>query len=314
MGLDRNVTGRKDTFPDEDTTQVITLGEGPRSTRPVPKRDRCTLTMLSGPTTGSLYTVADDEDLLVGRGSEASARVQDAGLSRLHARVWREAESYKIEDLGSTNGTYVNGRRLDDAQVLKEGDRIQMGGTVMFRVHLQDAVEQEATRRLYESAVRDALTQTHNRRYLDERLQAEFAFARRHLTPLSVLLIDLDHFKRINDTLGHLAGDAVLRVVATALQRMLRTEDVVARYGGEEFCVLARGTDARNAMIVGERIRRMVEGLQIPWEGKPVRVTLSVGVATMDETHPFGSVQALVGAADAALYRAKQAGRNRCAT
>jgi two-component system, cell cycle response regulator len=303
---------QRNSFEDDaDTTQVITVGEGAAPSRPVAKRDRCSLTMLSGPTTGSLVTV-ERTGVVFGRGTDATVRIQEAGLSRTHARISRVGDAYQIEDLDSTNGTYVNGDRLTAPRKLEEGDRIQMGVSVLYRVHMQDATEQEATRQLYESAVRDPLTQTHNRRYLDERLKAEFAYARRHLTPLSILLVDLDHFKSINDTLGHQAGDAVLRVVATGMHRMLRTEDLVARYGGEEFCVVARGTDSRNAMIVAERIRRMVEALHIPWEGKPVRVTLSIGLATMDQATPFAGVQALVAAADAALYRAKEAGRNRC--
>jgi two-component system, cell cycle response regulator len=311
MGVETSVKNHSGGFGDDETTQIIVTGVPSPATHPAPKRDRCTLSMLSGPASGALFTL-EREEMILGRGTDANARIEDPGLSRRHARVWRVGDTFHLEDLASTNGTFVNGDRISGMVALKEGDRIQLGGSVFLRVHLQDAAEQEATRRLYDSAVRDALTQVHNRRYLDERMAAEFAYSRRHLSPLSVLLVDLDHFKDINDRLGHLAGDAVLRVVAGAMQRMLRTEDLVARYGGEEFCIVARGTDARNATIVAERVRRMVEGLSIPWEHKPIRVTLSVGVATMDTAHPFASPSALLAAADAALYRAKQGGRNRC--
>ncbi|MFW5925612.1 MAG: diguanylate cyclase [Myxococcota bacterium] len=308
-------TTRVRSGPDaEDTTEVLVL-DG-TTTQPVPaepKRDRCTLTMLAGPTVGKMFPIEEDQ-VIIGRGSEAAACVPDRSLSRRHARVYRRGEGFYVEDLGSTNGTFLNGAAVKLPTKVHEGDRIQVGSGILFRVHLQDEVEQAATRRLYESAVRDPLTHVHNRRYLDERLVTEFAYSRRHLTPLSLLLVDLDHFKRINDTVGHLAGDAVLRVVAGAMQRMLRTEDLVARYGGEEFCVVARGIDGRNAMIVGERIRRTVEGLAIPWEGSTLRVTLSVGITTMDQEHPFPSVETLLAAADAALYRAKSGGRNRCRT
>lgn len=307
-GLTRVVSSPAD---EEDTTQVVTVDETSKPSPAAPKRDRCTLSVLSGPMNGSMFQV-EGEEVVLGRGSEAAVRIQDQSLSRRHARLYRSGERFYLEDLGSTNGTHLNGERIKLAARLHDGDRIQLGARILVRVHLQDAVEQEATRRLYESAVRDPLTQVYNRRYLDERLLAELAYARRHLTPLSVLLVDLDLFKRVNDEMGHLAGDAVLRVVAGAMQRMLRTEDLVARYGGEEFCVVARGIDARNAQILGERLRRTVEGLAIPWDGKTLRITLSVGIATMDPDHPASGVEALLARADAALYRAKATGRNRC--
>lgn len=307
-------SGRQWPRADEDTTEILVLDGAPRPVSSgAPKRDRCTLTMLAGPASGKMFTL-DGDELVLGRGNDVGARIQDASLSRRHARLYRRGERFYIEDLGSTNGTFVNGEPVQLPTKLHEGDRIQVGASVLLRVHLQDEMEQAATRQLYESAVRDPLTQVHNRRYLDERLLGEFTYARRHLTPLSVLLVDLDHFKQVNDEIGHLAGDAVLRVVAGSMQRMLRTEDLVARYGGEEFCVVARGIDVRNAGIVGERIRRTVEGLAIPWEGRTLRVTLSVGIATMDPEHPFPSVQSLLAAADAALYRAKTTGRNCCRT
>ena len=169
-----------------------------------------------------------------------------------------------------------------------------MGSNILLRFHLHDAFEQEAAKRIYESAVRDPLTQSYNRRYLDERLASEYAFAARHGSPLSVILV------------------AVLRIVAGTMQRILRTEDLVARYGGEEFCVVARGIDARNAMIVAERIRKTVSSLNIPWEGRTLSVTLSAGVATLRKERPYPDVDAILAAADTALYRAKESGRNRC--
>lgn len=297
-------------FDDEITTQIEDKDEAPVSASKE-KRDRCTLTMLAGPTTGAIYTV-DEDQLVFGRGREAKARIQDRNLSRLHARIYVEGQSWKIVDLGSTNGTFVNGEPVDAPRELVEGDRIQMGREVLLRFQLHDEFEQEATRRIYESAVRDPLTRVHNRRYLDERLEGEFAFARRHGTALSVLILDIDHFKQVNDEKGHLAGDAVLRVVAASIHRILRAEDVVARYGGEEFCVVARGVDQNNALIIAERLRRTVEQLKIPCEGETIRVTISCGVATFRPDHAYADVEGLLADADSALYRAKESGRNRC--
>jgi diguanylate cyclase (GGDEF)-like protein len=163
------------------------------------------------------------------------------------------------------------------------------------------------------SGVRDPLTALHNRRFLDERIVAELAYALRHRAPLSFLLLDIDHFKRVNDTHGHLAGDAVIRVVGATLSRMVRTEDLVARWGGEEFAVLARGTGGRNAQIFGERIRRAIEQVELPWRAERLRVTVSIGVAFVENRGGTGeriAPSALVGTADAALYASKGGGRN----
>lgn len=296
--------------PEEDTTAEFAVDPATPAVAPASTKDRCTLTVLAGPSAGALFTFEDE--LVFGRGGEVSARIEDRGLSRRHAHLTRRGDRFLLADLGSTNGTFVNGERLGrDPRELAEGDRIQMGRNVMLRVQLHDHFEQEAAKQLYESAVRDPLTRVYNRRYLDERLESEMAYAQRHTSPLSVLLIDLDHFKQTNDTHGHPAGDAVLRVVAAAMVRMLRAEDVVARYGGEEFCVVARGIDARNAHIVGERIRKTVEGLKITADGQTLRITVSIGVATFRASRWYSDVGALVGDADAALYRAKESGRNR---
>jgi len=291
---------------DDETTRI-------RCVRPpsAVRRDRCTLTVLAGPLPGRVVAV-DRDSLVLGRCEEADVHLDDRGLSRTHVRIFRRQDTWYVEDLDSTNGTWVQGDRLCGARQLAEGDRIQLGEGVLLKTSLQDALEQQATRRLYESAVLDPLTRVHNRRYLDERLEEELAFAQRHHTCLSLLLLDIDHFKRINDTLGHQAGDAVLRVVAGTLHKMIRTEDLVARYGGEEFVVVARGIDAANAMIFAERIRRLVAGLSIPWEGRPVHVTVSIGVATFSVERRYGRSTDLVEDADRALYRAKESGRNRC--
>jgi diguanylate cyclase (GGDEF)-like protein len=160
--------------------------------------------------------------------------------------------------------------------------------------------------------VQDPLTGLHNRRHLDARLKAEFAFATRHQTPLSVLLIDIDHFKKINDTYGHAGGDAALRVLAEWMQKTVRAEDIVARYGGEEFAVVARGIEAPGAMLLADRVRMTAERLQVPHEGQIIAFTISVGVATMTRERVLPGVPALLKAADDALYRAKAEGRNRC--
>jgi diguanylate cyclase (GGDEF)-like protein len=171
--------------------------------------------------------------------------------------------------------------------------------------------EERLLRRLYESSTRDALTGAYNRSHFDERLRAEIAFASRHGTEASLVLLDIDHFKRVNDTYGHQAGDIVLKELVTTSQRSLRTEDVFARFGGEEFGVILRGINLRGATRLGERLRVALEQTSIVFEDKTIRATLSAGCASMLCCPSGASPDELVRVADRRLYLAKTGGRNR---
>lgn len=248
--------------------------------------------------------------MVLGRADDASVRIDDPEVSWRHARVYRSGVAYLVEDLGSTNGTRVEDERIARPRRLGDGDRVRIGGAVL-EVALQDAEEQAAVFQLYQSAIRDPLTGIHNRRYLDERLEGELAFAQRHGSRLSLLILDVDHFKRINDELGHPAGDAVLRALAQMLAEAVRTEDVLGRYGGEEFAIIVRGIDQAGAVLLAERIRSTVGTTRIPWHRRTISLTISVGVATHTPDRPYDDVPAFVGAADEALLRAKRTGRDR---
>jgi diguanylate cyclase (GGDEF)-like protein len=163
---------------------------------------------------------------------------------------------------------------------------------------------------MFDAALRDGLTGAFNKRYFSERLETEFSFHLRHQTPLSLLMLDLDNFKRLNDTWGHLAGDHVLRTVVTQVTSTIRAEDVLCRYGGEEFAVICREIPMPSAQAMAERVRRSVAFHTFEWEGKRLPVTCSIGVAGV----PFPGLEdaiAMVEAADRALYRSKHEGRNR---
>jgi two-component system cell cycle response regulator len=290
----------------EDTTDVV---EHPTS--PGVKLERqYILTVVAGPQTG-FARVIDGGELVLGRGYGSDLLLVDQGLSRRHCRVWKSGDEMRIEDLGSSNGTFVDGEMVLGPRRLPEGARIHMGRHTLLTLSRQDPLEHEAARQLFETSMRDPLTDLYNRRFFDQRLREEFAFASRHHTSLSVILLDLDHFKRVNDTWGHPAGDEVLREVGGLVRGCFRREDVAFRLGGEEFAVVVRSESHEGACAAAERIRRTLEDARVSWEGEEIRFTGSAGVATATPGEMLESASALLAAADRALYRAKAGGRNR---
>ena len=218
------------------------------------RRDRrACLIVIAGGAVGEMHPL-ERNVMVLGRGSDVGVRIDDPGISRRHSRIVREPDGgFVLEDLGSTNGTFIGDKPVE-RHTLADGDRIGLGRTTVLKFTMQDELEETFQRQMYESAVRDPLTRIFNRKYFMDRLRSELSFASRHKTSVSLLLLDLDHFKRVNDTRGHLAGDGVLRSMCGLLQKLLRAEDVVARYGGEEFVLLARGIDLRNTEILAERV------------------------------------------------------------
>jgi two-component system cell cycle response regulator len=297
----------------EDETIAVSASRKSQEIVPPVLQQRTVIKVLTGNEAGRVHVVTVDElgELIVGRATTCDLRIDDTSLSRQHCRIRKTNGAYFVEDLGSRNGTQVDGMRIKAPMLLEDGALIQLAaGTIIMFSHQED-LEVQAEQRLYASAVLDPLTGLHNRRHLDARLKSEFAFASRHQTPLSVLLIDIDHFKKINDTHGHAGGDAALKILAERLQRVVRTEDIVARYGGEEFAVVARGIEATGALLLAERIRETVMKIQLPHEGTLITFTISVGVTTMSRERVFDSVASVLKAADDGLYKAKDAGRNR---
>jgi diguanylate cyclase (GGDEF)-like protein len=295
----------------DDETAALSEGAASARLREVAQGLRPTLRILTGVETGRTQVIVDQETV-IGRGSQCQLHIDDVSLSRRHCRILRSGDSFVIEDLASRNGTRVNGTRIAMTQTLLDGALIQLAAGVTVKFSVKDDLEVQAEKRLYESAVLDPLTGMHNRRHLDDRLRAELAFALRHLTPLSLLILDVDHFKRINDSLGHAAGDLALRMLAERLHRSVRAEDVVARFGGEEFAVIARGIKAVGALMLAERIRETVARMRTPYDQTVITFTISVGVVTMDADRPFDTAEAMLKTADDALYKAKGSGRNRC--
>lgn len=292
-----------DRITDDDTTLIgahLRVDSG--------QREHGVLFVLGGPRAGTIYPL-DEPIVNLGRGPACQIPLQDEGVSRLHARILHTPVGFVLEDAGSRNGTFCQGARLTKPHVLREGDRIMVGATTAFRFSLQDQIESQAIRQTLELMNQDPLTELLNRRQLDQQLESEFAFAKRHDTHLAVLIADVDWFKRVNDDHGHPAGDEVLRQVSLVLAGAVRTEDVIGRYGGEEFAVTARGIDRDGVVTLGERLREVVQTLRVQTEGKNISVTISVGAVMMRPGH--AQVSELIAEADEALYEAKRTGRNR---
>jgi diguanylate cyclase (GGDEF)-like protein len=272
-------------------------------------RTKPVLTVLTGSATGTQFKV-NKGTAMIGRGPQVELRVEDDGISRAHARIRAETGRAWVEDMGSRNGTFVNGAKIAAAVELHDGDKIQVGRGTVIRFGFQDDLDESFHESLLSSALRDGLTKLFNKRYFLERLDSELKFAQRHQTSLSLLMLDLDHFKKINDTMGHLAGDKVLATISGVLAKAVRNEDVVARFGGEEFAIILRAIEIDSAQLMAERVRKLVEATVISFDNKELRATVSIGIATYPLTQ-CRILEELIGAADEALYRAKHDGRNR---
>lgn len=296
--------------PDDDfeATRVAHVGELQKELPARSAKDRAYLVVLAGSNVGEMYRVEGSE-IVIGRASGATIRLNDDGISRRHARLLQMDSQVLIEDLKSSNGTLVNGEQVTRV-ALHDGDKIRLGSTTILKFTYHDHLDESFQQQMYDAALRDALTKAFNKKYFLDRLETEVSYARRHSAHLSLLMFDVDHFKRINDTFGHLAGDYVLARIAKIASNTVRTEDVFARYGGEEFGILCRGVALENAGILGERLRLLVEGSVFEHEGVRVPTTISVGVAAHPDI-PVQTGQQLIAAADEALYEAKRTGRNR---
>jgi len=248
--------------------------------------------------------------LIIGRDPGCGLALADDAVSKRHLCLAFEGPGrVTARDLGSTNGTFVNGRRIETCR-LGDGDKLYLGRATVLKFLFQDRIELSCQRQLYESSIRDSLTGAFNRRYFSEKIDADLSFGRRHGLPLSLLLLDIDHFKRVNDTHGHEAGDEVLRAVCRTVAESIRAEDVLARFGGEEFAVIALGTGLDGGRTLGERIRGNIGAAPFrAGDGLEIRMTLSAGVAAL---RPGSEVDAgeMIAAADENLYAAKNAGRN----
>ena len=292
---------RTDRDDERDTTQRTELSSGPRRAG---LHSACVV-VIHGEGLGKRVDV-DEKPIIVGRSQECDLHIPHPSVSRQHCSIWRDAESYRVRDLGSTNRTRVNDERIDGA-VLADGDHITIGETILkFISHA--SVEARYHEEVYQLATHDALTDLCNRRHFLELLDKEIARAERHGRPLALAIVDVDHFKRVNDEHGHIAGDGVLKQIAEVLRAHVRGEDIAARIGGEEFAVLLPEESPDAARAFAERLREAIAAAAFAPGGEPRRMTVSIGLAGLSTARATRT--ALMRAADEALYAAKEGGRN----
>lgn len=261
--------------------------------------------VIYGQDLGRKYNL-DAPTLVLGRSSKCDVQIDQESVSRAHSKIINGGKSIRIRDLGSTNGTYVNDEPIEE-RALEDGDLIKIGRTI-FKFLSGGNIERAYHEEIYRLTTIDGLTQIFNKRYFTESLEREIARSNRYRRDMSLVMFDLDHFKAINDTYGHLAGDQVLKTLALTIKAKIRREDLFARYGGEEFAIVLPEIDGYNAHQFAEKIRRIVENTEIVFEGTRIPVTISMGVATLEaETSDAAS---LIKRADERLYEAKKSGRN----
>ena len=276
-----------------------------------PKRKAASLIQYNGANLGKRIHLSEQR-IVVGRTPEAHLFINEASVSRQHAAISSNVAGFEIEDLGSSNGTFINDVKVVARTQLKDGDMIRLG-TILFRFFASDNAESIMADKIYRMATIDAGTDIFNKKYLLDALESEIKFAKQYKRPLSIIYYDLDHFKKVNDSLGHNGGDIVLRETANICKAAIRKNDVIGRYGGEEFVIILPDTDQRTAAELAERLRIAIENhlFKVDVDGRSVthRQTMSMGVSQL--TPDMQTLETFLESADKKLYQSKQSGRNK---
>ncbi|HEY4882920.1 MAG TPA: GGDEF domain-containing protein [Myxococcales bacterium] len=270
--------------------------------------DPCVV-QIYGPQLGKKVTLQAAE-IAIGRGDGCEIVLDLDNVSRRHCTLVKRDLGFFLRDDDSTNGTYLNNAQVRGEMPLRSGDLVKVGSAIFKFLHGGElgSIEAQYHEEIYRLTIIDGLTQAYNKRYLLELLEREMARCTRHGRALSLVLIDIDHFKKINDGFGHIAGDHVLREMAATMKTCIRREDCLARYGGEEFVLVLPETGSENAVFLADKLRRLVEQHEFVFEGKRIPVTYSAGVASLQNAHD--SAPAFLKVADHKLYEAKRRGRN----
>ena len=293
-----------------DTTAVITDTQAALEQEAAKDKPPC-LIVIRGQNQGQQIYLTH-VDTLIGRegGGSADLTFQDQSISRKHAKITKNGNIVTITDVGSSNGTFINNKRINANQPirLEKEDLIKLGSTI---VKFLPAGELEAVmhENLINDAHRDGLTGIYNKAYLLGAIAAEFKRAQGLGTAFSIVFFDLDHFKKVNDTYGHDAGDYVLKTFCSLVaSHFVQDKEIFARYGGEEFVLLLPAVEGSAANVRADKIRTLIEGYPFVYEGVRLKITTSLGVAQM--TGETLNHDALLKKADENLYKAKSGGRN----
>jgi diguanylate cyclase (GGDEF)-like protein len=273
------------------------------SDRPVAK-EAC-LVVIYGLELGKKFNL-NRPQIIIGRSSKADIQIDQEAVSRNHCKIINTGNAIMLRDMGSTNGTYVNDEMIDE-YVLRDGDFIKVGRCI-FKFLSGNNIENAYHEEIYRLTTVDGLTQVFNRRYFVETLEREIGRALRYRRDLSLIMFDIDRFKGVNDSFGHLAGDHVLKHLASVIKTRIRREDVLARYGGEEFAFVLPEIDHYNAMQFAEKIRKLVEQAEFKFEDAVIPVTVSIGVSSL--RGEIEDALEFIKQADTQLFAAKEAGRN----
>ncbi len=275
------------------------------------KEKQAYIVFLSGPMMGKIHLL-EERAITLGRATDIDIPINDLGISRHHASIQYKNGKAIVRDLGSTNGTYLNGRSIKESE-LQDGDKIQISSSTIIKFAHQDNIENIFHHELYRMAVVDALTGAYNKRYFEERLREEFSYCLRNNVSLSLMMLDLDHFKNINDTYGHQAGDFILSRTAILAKSIVRNEDILARIGGEEFAIILKAANAEGTLVLAERLRRLIDETEFDFEGNKIHITVSIGLTALSGEN-FSSWETMFKLADTLLYKSKNSGRNKVST
>jgi diguanylate cyclase (GGDEF)-like protein len=304
-GLACGLVHLEDVPRDSEQTRVTRLKVEPSSDKPSRVGDACVV-VIYGPELGRRVQLGM-APFQIGRSTRNDLSLDQESVSRHHARITFDGAAYWLQDLNSTNGTFINDDTIAEQQ-LNDGDQIRIGRSIL-KFMTGENVEVQYHEEIYRLMTVDGLTQIYNRRYFNEALEREFNRAGRYQRALSLIVFDIDFFKRVNDTHGHLAGDSLLRQIATAVRQRLRREDIFARIGGEEFAVLLPEIPVDGGRKTAEKVRGIVEATPFRHEQKSIPCTVSLGVAAVTGAEKVA--EELYRAADGHLYEAKLGGRNR---
>ena len=291
----------------DDLSEKTRISRSSTSLSAVGSNGQVCLVQIHGPEMGRLYDIGPGT-VVVGRGEQVSIQSASDTVSRRHAQLQWIGDALVVRDLGSLNGTFIDDERVEGAAPLHPGQMLRFG-SVIFKVLQGADLERRYHEEIYRMAIYDGLTNVHNKRYFMEFLEREHQRAIRHHRPLSMLLLDVDHFKRVNDEHGHINGDRLLRQVASRISGFVRRDECFARYGGEEFAMILPETGMEGCAALAEKIRWVVRGNPMTLQdGSDIALTISIGVAELrDSDTVFG----FIGRADDALYAAKSGGRDR---